>query len=678
MSRFLHENPWDSESGNGSGNRPTERRFGLTAAAFVFAWLFLPVLGSAQSPAPVPIQDDPRAVIIDRGVLGEECMEIAQDYQDLLLDIVELAQDFHDTRVEDDNEIYLETIERLDDLIEGIEDGDYYDKPDRLNADLLDLSVWLLEQEQKLEGNRSQKRLYSSIRWLRREININSNILTEDIIDRMNERGKEKSTRVENYRESIAAYVKELLENRKALQKYKNAIVVDREALELAMKAAEQALRDVEASGALDIRVQETPTVERGPTTASVPSLDDLPKPGSLKVYVAPPANQTIIYKSGKGNAATYRRFSDSTGTVSPSTQVLVSSTGGKVSITGWNKNYVSASFEVEIEGSDENRLEKLADRVGLSLREQGNQILVSSKLPPLRDPDIEFSSVKLSVQLPFTNKIVCNSSMNELDIRNLVGGLKFNGQNSTLDATDINGPMNIQNSMGAVVLSRCNGEVEIINAMGLIKLDECTAGANLENTLSEIYVTNSEGHLEIKSSGDIDIQDHRGPVVIDNRNGVVTVRSLEGNLRASNSFKPMFIESIIGDTELESMNSVVNARDLKGGLKAFVKFGQLVASQIQGPVDLSSQSGTIDFSLTKLYDGSSIEANYGTVNLLVDSRLDGTLDLRTTFGDINSFVAADITNEGEHKTAKIDLGNGSPILIVQGKSTNITVTESR
>jgi DUF4097 and DUF4098 domain-containing protein YvlB len=302
----------------------------------------------------------------------------------------------------------------------------------------------------------------------------------------------------------------------------------------------------------------------------------------------------------------------------------------------------------------------------------------VSSKLPPLRDPDIEFSSIKLNIQLPYANQVSCNSSLNEMSIRNLVGGLNFTGQNSSLDATDINGPMTIKNSMGGIVLSRCNGEIDVSNAMGLIRLDECKAGVNLENTLSEIYVTNSEGRLDIKSSGDIDIQDHRGPVVIDNRNGVVTVRALEGNLRASNSFKPMFVESVTGDTELESMNSVVNARDLNGGLKAFIKFGQLVASQIQGPVALSSQSGTIDFSLTKLYAGSTIEANYGAVNLLVDSRLDGALDLATTFGDINSSVVANITDEGERKTARIDLGKGSPTLTVQGKSTNITVTETR
>jgi len=667
------ENPWDSESGNGVGKRPFGRGWVLPLAAFVLSWILTPLASLAQSPAPVPIQDDPRAVILDREALGEKSKAIAVDYQDLLLDIVELAHDFHDDRYRDDNEIYLETVDRLDKLVKRILVGKYYDQPGQLHADLLELSVWLLEREETLKKDENRKRLYSSIRWLRREINIDSNILSEDIIDRLNQRGEKKGERIENYRESIAQYVRELLENREALKKYKTTIVVDQKALEEAMKAAEKALREAEADGALDVSLPKPPHVE-----GHVPPAVGTSGKGSTYVYVAPQANQTIVYKSDKGKSATYRRFSDSTGAIAANIPVLISSTGCKVSISGWKRNYVVASFEVEITGNDENRISKLADRVGLKLADEGNQILVSSQLPPLRDPDIEFSTVKLNVQLPFANKVVCNSLLNVLSVRNLTGGLQFKGQNNTLDASDINGPVTIENSMGGIVLSRCDGEIEVTNAMAPITLDECRAGATLENSLSEIFVTNSEGHLDIESSGDIDVVDHSGPVVIENRNGVVTIRAIDGNLRASNSFKPMFVEDVRGDTELESMNSVVNARNLTGGLKAFVKFGQLVASQIQGPIDLSSQSGTIDFSLSKLYAGSSIEANYGTVNLLVDSRLNGSFDLQTTFGDINSFVAANISDEGEHKSAKIDFGKGGPILVVQGKSTNITVTESR
>ncbi|WP_402468659.1 DUF4097 family beta strand repeat-containing protein [Isoptericola aurantiacus] len=140
-----------------------------------------------------------------------------------------------------------------------------------------------------------------------------------------------------------------------------------------------------------------------------------------------------------------------------------------------------------------------------------------------------------------------------------------------------------------------------------------------------------------------------------------VTVRSSNGDVRASGP---------VGDLDLRSSNGDVEAADLTGDLTATSSNGDVDVTRVAGDVDVESSNGRVD--VVEVGGGAVAESSNGDVEV---RDVGGDADARSSNGDVDVAGAggdvfartsngdATVVGDGEAVALTIDTSNGEEII---------------
>jgi DUF4097 and DUF4098 domain-containing protein YvlB len=405
-----------------------------------------------------------------------------------------------------------------------------------------------------------------------------------------------------------------------------------------------------------------------------VPDISELPQAPKLKY-------KTSKHKYSHSYGNYVKTFRDSLETTDRRSKILILNPFGKMSITGWDRPLVSATYEISIASAHPGMAEKFGEQVEMNIFKKKNKIYVAAVVPNLTDIKTRIAESYLNLMVPFENELQVNTSAGEISMTGLKNDIKIKSNHTVMDLYRIEGDVEIVNSGGEIELERVAGDILVQNLMGgPVSLQSCKGTIEIQNSHGPVEVNYCKGDITIRNNGSVDIDHHSGSVKVKNRNGLVSVNNIDGNLVAYNSFEPLKVYNITGSVQLENANAVIEAEKIQGTLDINNHFGQIFTSYIAGPITIESKNGDVFMELFEEFAGeSSVIANNGRIILGLSPQLNLLLTMEVKNGHIGiwDFEAVAFSDKSGTQSAKVKIGEGSNLLAIKGSNSSIIVKES-
>lgn len=197
--------------------------------------------------------------------------------------------------------------------------------------------------------------------------------------------------------------------------------------------------------------------------------------------------------------------------------QIVIRAGAGDLSVKG-----KSGTTRIEARGRACTNKEELLDQIQLSVRREGNEILVETTLPQRNDGSWKWGSryAYLDVELTLPS---------DLPVRAIdsSGDATFSGL-ASLEVEDSSGDLDIERIAGELVVGDSSGDIEIEGA-GSLRLRDSSGDVDVEDVRGNVLVVvDSSGDLHIsRVGGNVDIeQDSSGSIRVEDVKGSVKVGS--------------------------------------------------------------------------------------------------------------------------------------------------------
>jgi len=561
--------------------------------------------------------------------LDEMSQDLADEYLDILEQLQEIVEDYSEYISDLDTDICDESTISLKVFTEGLKSSRYAENHKELLSDIEDFNHRLkrMEDEHQDAATKADRRCSRIVRNLRREMNMLID-LAEDHVERVHEREKLDA--------NIDLYLKEAIRLAIELQAYNKELI------------------------------------ER---TIEVPLVPPIPQRKKLHLFIP-----SIPLDRAKGEIGLVREFRDSLRVKRSDYTITVVNPSGDVHLTGWDKNIIWATLEIEVKAASRADEKGFASRSSLEMETSGNTYTVNANLPRISDPSTKILTSVLVVNVPSGNPVECRNAFGKMIISDLNHGAKATGQHSQISLENIRGNVSVENTMGPITLEDVTGSsIRAENSYNPIEITTCEGDMTIKNTFDDITLEDSRGQVTIYNSGDVTVRNHTGDVTITNTYGLVEVNRLDGNLRAINAYQPLIIRSVKGAADLENTHSKINAYDIGGLLSATNNFGQIWGEDLNGPLKVFGENGTIKLVFDRELHGSSmVTASYGTIDLAFRESSNIHLKARTVNGDIHTLLPLKILDEGTTKSMEHKFGQGRNPLAVSGRNTSIIISAAQ
>jgi DUF4097 and DUF4098 domain-containing protein YvlB len=195
--------------------------------------------------------------------------------------------------------------------------------------------------------------------------------------------------------------------------------------------------------------------------------------------------------------------------------KVVIRAGAGNLKVVGVN------SARVDARGKACANKQALLDSIQISVRREGNVVLVETTLPQ-NDDDWswgrnEYAYLDIDIKLPSSIAVEAIDSSGEASFSDL----------KSLQVQDSSGELEISRIAGALIVGDSSGDVEIENA-GSVRLQDSSGDVQIDEVRGDVEVlVDSSGELRISrvdgsvdvdqdSSGGIRIEDVRGSVIVD------------------------------------------------------------------------------------------------------------------------------------------------------------------
>jgi DUF4097 and DUF4098 domain-containing protein YvlB len=584
--------------------------------------------------------------------IDEQTKRVADSYLAILQQLADLTRDYGQFYAVLSTQSAKENFEALRTVEGELRRGRYNGDVRRLESQLRSLSERLKAQETELARATAERKLQSTTRVLRQELEAIRTLLDRDVARQLQD-GSDKLLVVQAYLDAQTSRLQ----------------------AESPLTAPPEPPEPVE-----EVETKELPEAPETPAT-SYPGAPQRPRTPQAVEPVKGPSVTTgrdITYLRPGGEAGLVREFTDSLRLPSTLTPVHISSPIGKVKIVTGIPGRVLARLEIEISADSQEKVRRIADQVVLQVTSRDGEVHIEPMLPNLEDPATRVVSASLTVSTSAINPVVCKSAFGEVTVSGLQGDVRIDGSNSRITVSSVSGNVEVSDHAGVVTIEKLTGNAKVKNAFGLINVIGCQGGLDLENSLAPIVVSQSTGEARIRNTGDVKVHNHRGRVTIKNSNGLVEVKNLSGSLLADNSFKPLLVEDVAGSIDVENSNAVIEARRIQGKVTADNRSGDIFAAVMGGPLNLSNHNGSIMVTLDDRLSGHSfITSAFGSVNIGLSPNLDLLLKAETLGGSITSSIPVSVTEKDSLQTAELVLGTAANSLTISGRHAIITISEA-
>ena len=188
----------------------------------------------------------------------------------------------------------------------------------------------------------------------------------------------------------------------------------------------------------------------------------------------------------------------DETRNTTANGDVFIDVMNGKVSIKTWDKN------EVKVAGELDDRAE------GYTFEVDGDRVVFEVEMPKRGWSGGNWNSdqgSQLEIWMPMTNSLKFEGVNVDVDVANIVGGVRINTVNGDISAIElskrvsletVNGDVKAENLSGKIRLHTVNGEVEDKNSSGELYIETVNGDINSNTSAKEVHLNNVNGDLNV------------------------------------------------------------------------------------------------------------------------------------------------------------------------------------
>ncbi|RKX24261.1 MAG: hypothetical protein DRP45_08605 [Candidatus Zixiibacteriota bacterium] len=573
----------------------------------------------------------------------------ADEYADILEQLKEAIEDYTKyIKNIDDN---IQRGASVDKLAENLKEDVYFDDPEQLLDDLRSGTSHIrrLEKIHRADPDKTSSKLAQAERSFRRELTMITEL-------------------VENYADQEMVLTIESDE----FQEYLDLALLY---LEEALSRSDLAIEDISLDDLPDeLAIPHFPLIIGAPSFPRIQT-DSTSRTPTVQYNPVEIRTRTDSDRLTKSETSfTSSAFAD---VISAHSPIIISNPMGNVLISGWNKDRIKVTLEVQISSESKSSESGIAEDIKLSVTEDDDSYTVEVDLPHVTDPRVQVLQSLLTVKIPSKNKVICNSSFGDIAISNMRGGVVLESENSSVELHHVEGPVEVAASMGKVAIYKVSGRMNVANSYASIEVLDCDGNLDITNEYAPVNITDSRGEVTIENTGEINVVDHEGSIDIENAYGQVKIINVVGDIVVYNEYSPLIVSSVSGLAELANVYSQIEISDVKGPVYATNSYGDIAAEQLRGPVVIENDQGDIEMILDRDFDqSSSIHTTYASIDLTVSEHADLTVRIQTVDGDIQSSWPIKIDRKGSVKTAELVLGDGSAVVDVTGDGTTISIQD--
>lgn len=523
---------------------------------------------------------------------------------------------------------------------------------------LLTLRIELRSDQKDITDESVDPKFYRLSRSLRRELEMVSELLEEDITARFDSEG-ETAVLIQTYVKNALSTALDSLRER--TENYQFWFDTTNEGVQ-AVEGVEELPPGATALPLPGVTIAAIPTDVATPVPPAIPEMDVVAR--------------SISFKYEHGETGVRKELVDSAEILSAKLPIYIVSPVGALEIEGWDRDWIVVRSLVELSADARPEVENLASGVDLALYNKNDAIYVESIVPALTDLKTCVVKSSLQIKVPTGNPLICNSSFGQVSVSGFTNEVKLSAAHSEVKLTNLHGKVKVVGDNGRMTITDVTGELDVRNSYQPLDLSNCHGTMRVENAFSSISVTDCGGEAVVRNNGSVvKILDFIGTLDIENSNGPLIVRTVEGDLIAQSSMQPVTIRDVSGSVVVVNTQGDIDVQDIDGSLSATNFMGLIRASSLGGPLDLVNSKGRIDLILNRAIRGASkVMADFGTVNLRLTQSTDLLLTVETVGGNIESNIPVGIDKSGVTSYAKLELGDAGSSMTISGNSTGVII----
>ena len=159
-----------------------------------------------------------------------------------------------------------------------------------------------------------------------------------------------------------------------------------------------------------------------------------------------------------------------------------------------------------------------------------------------------------------------------------------------------------------------------------------------VDNSSGDVSITgiDASNHKIESSSGDIELRNVGGDVIVRASSGDIKVDGIEGGLEIETSSGDQRVYNISGNVRFDASSGDVRFQSVSGNLRGRTSSGEIDMVEIEGIFDVSASSGDIEGRDLVVKGGSSFVATSGDITIYADQDLEKlSFEARSSSGDI-------------------------------------------
>ncbi len=312
---------------------------------------------------------------------------------------------------------------------------------------------------------------------------------------------------------------------------------------------------------------------------------------------------------------------------VSPSTELNIINSFGKVHVNNWDKNEIDIEVVITVESPSDSRAQRILDDINIEIKEGPSSISVSTLLDNINTRSQESMEVNYTINMPAGN------------------------------------PLDLDNRFGDVYLDDRGGAANIEVSYGALKAGNFDARSYIEVSFGSGDIGHfSEGDIEIKYS-DVDILGA----------GIVDLRQQFSDVEMG-AVREIDLDSRYGSMRIEKV----------GDIDADVQFTDFSIDELTGSIIMKCKYVS-DFEidlLRKTFTRVDIDGDFGSYEINLEEGLQASIDGQFRFADLrNSGVDVDFhyrvkDNNSVDYRGKIGGGHADKQIIIRSSYGDLRLSQ--
>lgn len=331
---------------------------------------------------------------------------------------------------------------------------------------------------------------------------------------------------------------------------------------------------------------------------------------------------------------------------------------------------------DVEVVKSDVENIEIKADIKIQHNQDEETVAQIADSIVGISETDIikirtDLTNIKqnngYSIQVDYVIKV---PEIMSVEIENKFGYVLVDGIGLSAAVKNPNGNTELKNIGGDIKVDSSFGNVTAENVSGKAEIDLKNGSQTLKNIEGSLIASNTFGSIEVDNV--------RGDATLSASNGDINAKSIGGKLKVNGKFSKMNLIDISGNSDIEGGNGDIYLEEAGGDVRIRNSFGRIDVVNANKAIDLKGGNGDITLETSKIIEKDvNISNKFGDVLIKIPENQNGSFDLKTSFGSVNSEFGFEVKDEINKSNASGTLVNADVKFDINNANGDISVEKS-